>query len=160
VIDAAWLRARPDARAMVLDRTRALLSELRGAPVPRCAVHGDFWRGNIARTGGQLRIFDWEWASLHGAPMFDLWTYELAELRVRAAAGDDDLAAPVRDALERVAAELSRRSLPTELAPATLPAVLARLAFRIHGATGFEDRMEKPSARVMASVEDVLRNTA
>jgi hypothetical protein len=160
VIDAAWLRARPDARAMVLDRTRSLLSELRGAPVPRCAVHGDFWRGNIARTGGQLRIFDWEWASLHGAPMFDLWTYELAELRVRAAAGDDDFAAPLRDALERVAAELSRRSLPTELAPATLPAVLARLAFRIHGATGFEDRMEKPSARVMASVEDVLCNTA
>jgi hypothetical protein len=155
-IDDAWGRARPSSRAGVAERTRALLADLRGSRVPRCAVHGDFWRGNIARDGGRLRIFDWEWAELQGTPMFDRWTYELAELRMRASRGEHDLADPLARALERVTADLAPTELASELALATLPAVLARLAYRIRNATGLDDRMETPSALVMTAVEEVL----
>jgi hypothetical protein len=75
----AWRLAAPGRDDAVVSRVRELLGPLRGAIVPRCAVHGDFWRGNVAARDGSIRVFDWEWAALEGSPFFDLWTFELAE---------------------------------------------------------------------------------
>ena len=71
----AWGRARPEAAETLIARTRDLLRRLEGLPVERCAVHGDFWSGNLARRGEQLRVYDWEWAREAGTPFFDLWTW-------------------------------------------------------------------------------------
>src|SRR5207253_811045 len=45
VVQEAWRRARPVREAAVAARVSELLGELRGHPVIRCGVHGDFWRG-------------------------------------------------------------------------------------------------------------------
>ena len=77
----AWRRARPHQVDPVVRRVRDLVGELRGSRAPRCAMHGDFWRGNVARGEGSMRVYDWEWLQLEGRPFFDIWTFELGELR-------------------------------------------------------------------------------
>jgi hypothetical protein len=157
-IEDGWKRAGPARTAEVIGRVQRLLATLRGAPVPRSAVHGDFWPGNIARKGDEVRIFDWEWAELEGLPSFDLWTYDLGELRMQALRGTgiDALTRSLAVGLSRVEEEMAARSIPAQLALATLPGVIARLALRIRSVTGLEDEMEIPSRHVMAAVENVL----
>ena len=72
------------------------LEALRGASVPRCAVHGDFWRGNLALRDGTLRVFDWEWGALEGDPFLDPWMYEIGPLRALGAESGDVLDAEMR----------------------------------------------------------------
>ena len=145
----AWRLAAPGSEDAVVDRVRALLGPLRGAVMPRCAVHGDFWRGNVAARDDAIRVYDWEWAAHDGTPLFDLWTYELAELRVRARDGADGLEAGLEDAVERIRAELRDRGIDERFALAMLAPVLGGLAFRIRDRLGMPDAMEQPSISVM-----------
>ena len=133
-VDAAWGVIRPHALVPLRGRVAALMRELRDSAVPRSAVHGDFWHGNLAIADGQLRVYDWEWAALEGTPFIDLWTYELGVLLrpPPAAPPDDDLVA----ASKRVMAELRRRRIDPRFALATLAPSLGRLAIRMRVATG------------------------
>jgi len=152
----SWRLAGRATEDAVVARLRALLAPLRGATVPRCAVHADFWHGNIASCGGAVRIFDWEWARLEGTPLFDLWTYDIAELRIRARAGDRALDESLRSALRRVEDELRLRGLDERLALATLAPVLGALSFRVRRRLGMPDEMEQPSIAVMEAAEPLL----
>jgi hypothetical protein len=159
----AWCRARPASAATVIADAERLLRTLEGRPVRRCAVHGDFWRGNIAYRrsnssdrDGQLRIYDWEWAQPEGTPFFDLWTTELGVLRRRAEEGEPELTQAVRDALARVASELERQSLDPGFARATLAPSLGWLVFRVRRLTGVAGGGEAASLRLMAAVESLL----
>jgi hypothetical protein len=151
-----WRLAGRPAEDAVAARLRSLLAPLRGAIVPRCAVHGDFWRGNIAACERSIRVYDWEWCRLDGTPLVDLWTYELAELRLRARTGDQALEALLRDALGRVESELRERGLDERLALATLAPVLGELSFRVRRRLGMPDEMERPSIAVIAATEHLL----
>jgi hypothetical protein len=153
----AWRLAPAPSAADVADRVGALLGAMVGAPMPRCAVHGDFWRGNIAAVGDDLRVADWEWAASDGTPLFDLWTYELAELRWRAAKGERELEPALSAALGRVCDGLAERSLDSRWAMAMLAPVLAELSFRIRRRIGVPDGMEAPSMVVMRAAERLLR---
>ena len=99
--------------------------------MPRCAVHGDFWRGNIAVDGTRLRVYDWEWAAPSGHPLLDLWSYELGELRGRAGTPGGDRAGSCRGAAARVEAELEARGLDRRLALALLLPVTAEVGYRV-----------------------------
>jgi hypothetical protein len=157
----AWERARPQAAPAVTERAEALLRALEAQPVPRCAVHGDFWAGNIAQRGPELRVYDWEWARADGAPFFDLWTSELGVLRERAEKGEAELLSSLRAALARVEDELRRRALDDRFALATLPPSLGELAFRVRRATGVAGGAEAESARLMDATAVLLgANTA
>lgn len=153
----AWRLAAPGREGDVVSRVHALIRPLRGAIVPRCAVHGDFWRGNVAARDGAIRVYDWEWAALEGDPWFDLWTYELADLRVRARDGERELEARLEAAAERVRAEVRERGLDERFALATLAPVLGALSFRIRGRLGMPDGMEPHSISVMRAAERLLR---
>jgi hypothetical protein len=124
--------------------------------LPRCAVHGDFWRGNVAARDGSVRVYDWEWAAADGMPLFDLWTYELAELRLLARAGGGQLESELGNALVRLQTELRRRELDDRLALATLAPVLGALSFRIRKRLAMPDEMERHSLAVMAAAERLL----
>jgi hypothetical protein len=152
----AW-RLAGDADAPAVTAAAARLQALVGVAAPSCAVHGDFWRGNIGVDGAAIRVADWEWATLRGSSLFDLWTYELAEMRWRAAHGQSDLEADVRSALRRVTDELRVRGIDTRWALAMLAPVLAELSFRIRLRIGMPDGMEVPSAIVMRAVDAVIR---
>ena len=152
----AWRLAGTGTEDQVAARVRELMAPLRGSAVPRCPVHGDFWRGNVAALDGSVRVFDWEWAALDGTPLVDLWTYELAELRLLARQGeralDDELAA----ALARVQAELASRRLDERLALATLAPTVGALSFRIRTRLEMPDEMERHSVPVLAAAERLL----
>lgn len=152
----AWRLAGLPTADAVEARTRALLEPLRGTVVPRCAVHGDFWRENIAAVDGETRVYDWEWARLDGTPMFDLWTYDLAELRLRARKGEGSLEQQLEPALERVCGELRLRGVDDRLALATLAPVLGALSFRVRTRLSMSDEMERHSIRVMRAAEQLL----
>jgi hypothetical protein len=152
----AWSRARPDAAEAEVARARARLREVEGLPVPRCAVHGDFWSGNLARRGERLRVYDWEWARESGTPFFDLWTWELGPLRRRAERGDGDLAAALTAAHARVAAELHARGGDPRFAAATLAGALGELTFRVRRATGVPGGAEAESALLMDAAAALL----
>lgn len=53
-----------------LERVRSQASLLQGTSP--CAMHGDFWRGNVRVEGTALRVFDWEFTEVAGNPYFDL----------------------------------------------------------------------------------------
>ncbi len=152
----AWRLARRPAEDVVVERVRALLAPLRGVPMPRCAVHGDFWHGNVAAREGSVRVYDWEWAVVDGTPLVDLWTYELAKLRIHARDGGARLDESLRDALEHVRAGLRRRELDVRLALATLAPVLGLLSFRVRRRLRMPDEMERASIAVMATAERLL----
>jgi Phosphotransferase enzyme family len=47
--------------------------------VPRTAVHGDFWFGNLLVDAGEVRgVVDWEAATMAGAPVRDLARFALS----------------------------------------------------------------------------------
>ena len=51
---------------------------LRGNAVPRTAVHGDFWSGNLLMDGrGLTGVVDWEAGSISGEPVRDLVRFAL-----------------------------------------------------------------------------------
>src|SRR5205085_10117587 len=126
-IEIAWGRHAPDDHEAVAARVGELARGLLGAELPACAVHGDFWRGNIAHTGEHMRVYDWEWAELTGRPLFDLWTYELAELRQSASepGTDAELEAATVAALGRVEDDLRAWGLDPRFARASLAPALA-----------------------------------
>jgi hypothetical protein len=152
----AWGRNGSSRGADLLVRVRELGAALRGVPVTRCAVHGDFWRGNLAAGGGALRVYDWEWLELDGQPFFDAWTFELGELRHAADRGGHDFAEPLARGLERVEKEFERRGLDPRFALLTLAPTLGRLTFRVRSEMGYEGGNEEASGRVMAAAEELL----
>jgi hypothetical protein len=152
----AWRRARPAKADAVSSRVERLLGELEGVPVPRCGVHGDFWRDNIAQQDGHLRVYDWEWAQPEGPPFFDLWTAELGLLRRQAEEGNSDVVETTREALARVRAEHVRRGLDERFALAMLAPSLGQLMFRMRRATGSPGGAEAESVQVMAATELLL----
>jgi hypothetical protein len=152
----AWQRARPATAEAVVSRVERLLGDLEGVPVPRCGVHGDFWRDNIAQRNGRLRVYDWEWAQAEGPPFFDLWTTELGLLRRQAEEGSPRLDESTREALARVRAEHDRRGLDPRFALATLAPSLGQLMFRLRRATGRPGGAEAESVRIMAAAELLL----
>ena len=152
----AWRLARLPTEDAVVARTRTLLEPLRGTVVPRCAVHGDFWRENVAAADGAVRVYDWEWARLDGTPFFDLWTYDLAELRLRARRGEGSLERHLEPALEHVRGELRQRGLDDRFALATLAPVLGTLSFRVRTRLAMPDEMERHSIAVMRAAEQLL----
>ncbi len=156
----AWERGDSTRVGDLLGRVRELSAALRGIPVARCAVHGDFWRGNLAASGAAMRVYDWEWLQLDGLPFFDIWTFELGELRHAAERGAHDFAEPLAQRLERVEAELGRRGLDPRFALLTLAPTLGRLTFRVRSVMGYEGGDEEASARVMAAAEELLLRRA
>ncbi|HEX9093430.1 MAG TPA: phosphotransferase [Coriobacteriia bacterium] len=156
----AWRRERSVSAEAIIAQVDGLLQALEGQLVRRCAVHGDFWRGNIARGDGELRVYDWEWAEEQGTPFFDLWTFELGVLRKKAEDGECDLRQPLVEAVARVSAELEAQGLHRGFALATLAPSLARLVFRVRRATGLPGGAEAESVRLMAAVEGLLPESA
>jgi hypothetical protein len=151
-----WNRARPLAAEAVGARTHELLRALEGRPVDRCAVHGDFWSGNLALRGRRLRVYDWEWARDPGTPFFDLWTWELGPLRRRAELGERDLTDALAAAMERVASELRDRGLDPAFACAMLPGALAELTYRVRWATGMAGGAEAASALLLDGAAAII----
>jgi hypothetical protein len=156
----AWRRARPGVAVEVTARACGLLRRLEGLPVDRCAIHGDFWRGNLAHRGDRLRVYDWEWARERGTPFFDLWTWELGPLRRQAEIGDGDFAPRLADAVTRVAERLRAQDLDPRFAAATLAGALGELTFRLRRATGAAGGAEAESARLMDATAAVLASIA
>lgn len=55
-----------------------IYERLRGNAVPRTAVHGDFWSGNLLMNGqGLTGVVDWEAGSISGEPVRDLVRFAL-----------------------------------------------------------------------------------
>ena len=153
----AWGFARPrTGRAMVAAIARRL-RDLEGEEAPVCAVHGDFWRGNLAAVGDALRVYDWEWARLEGRPFLDVWTYELADLeRSTAGVADDRLAEWCANRGARIEQQLRERGLDPRFALATLAPSLAELSFRVRILTGMPGGNEAGARRLMAALEELL----
>jgi len=155
-VERGWRRYRRSAADAVVDEVRRRMIALLGRPVPRCGLHGDFWRGNIAGSADDLRVYDWEWAQLRCPPFFDMWTYELADLRADAvrpgACVEDELAA----ALPRVRGQISRAGLDEDFAEATLAPSAAILAIRIRDATATPNGWEDAAPVLFRAVETVL----
>lgn len=152
----AWRRARPDRERTVAGRVAKLLLELRGASVMNCAVHGDFWLGNMTHRDGKLRIYDWEWTELKGRPFFDIWMYELGELRQRAERGETELEGPLTESLGRVRAELEQRGIDARFALGTLAPAIGLITFRERRATGLPGGGEESSRHLMRVAEELL----
>lgn len=156
-LEFGWRTARPESAQPVAERVQALLAELRGVPVPRSAVHGDYWRGNLASDLTRLRVFDWEWTRPLGPPFQDVWTYELGELREQAmAVPAEELDEAMQLALERVEQQLAEYGLDPRFALATLAPAIAELSFRVRRETGRPGGNELGAALVMESVEELL----
>ncbi|HEX8121466.1 MAG TPA: hypothetical protein VF549_09400 [Solirubrobacteraceae bacterium] len=132
------------------------LASVDGADLPVCAVHGDFWRGNVAHDETTLRVFDWEWARLEGGPLFDLWTYELSDAQFECHRPRAELAERLRAARRRVERELENGGLAPQLAAAALPGAVAELILRPRRATGSPGAAEPGLLLLLGPVEDVL----
>jgi hypothetical protein len=61
-----------------LDRLAELHEKLRQQSVPRTAVHGDLWSGNVLVAGRRIMgVVDWECGSVSGEPVRDLARFAL-----------------------------------------------------------------------------------
>jgi aminoglycoside phosphotransferase len=61
-----------------LERLAGIHERLRSNAVPRTAVHGDFWSGNLLMDGRRLTgVVDWEAGSISGEPVRDLVRFAL-----------------------------------------------------------------------------------
>lgn len=61
-----------------LDRLSEIYARLRRNAVPRTAIHGDLWFGNVFVAGGQASgVVDWESGATSGEPMRDLVRFAL-----------------------------------------------------------------------------------
>jgi peptidoglycan/xylan/chitin deacetylase (PgdA/CDA1 family) len=140
------------------EHIRAGLEALRGAAVPLVVEHRDFWAGNIAATPDEMRVYDWEWTAIDGRPFFDLWTWELADLRHAPSAGAGHDLSMLAESLRFVERELVARDIDPAFARLTLPAVIGEITFRGDRATG--GRIEKAqSVRVMDAAAQLVTPT-
>jgi hypothetical protein len=159
-VERAWRAGRPATATETADRVRALLASLEGAAVPVCAVHGDFWPGNVAVLDGEMRVFDWEWSQPDGRPFFDHWTWELGPLRIAAERDAQGLMERLELALRHVERRLAGAAIDPAFGLATIAPSLAELAFRRRWTLGEPDGREPGSARLMAAVELLLERRA
>jgi hypothetical protein len=131
------------------------LEALRGASVPCCAVHGDFWRGNLALRDGTLRVFDWEWGALEGDPFLDPWMYEIGPLRGLDAESGDVLDAEMRQAVRNVETALGALDVDPAFAAPMGAVVVAEIVGRVRRATGRSSAWEataRPFLRALARI--------
>jgi hypothetical protein len=156
VIEEAWSILRPERTGPVLRWASAEIERLADLSFRPCGVHGDYWRGNIATRGGELRVYDWEWWRERDHPLFDPWTYELADVRWWAESDPGGLEAALGSGLDRIEAEAEVRGLERAAARALLLGVLGELAVRGRRVSGHQSPPEIPYARVMAAAERVL----
>jgi hypothetical protein len=156
-VQSAWRRLRPESTERIVERTRAALVHLHGSPVLRCAIHGDFSPCNLAQLDGQLKVFDWEWASMDALPFIDLWAYQLSELEWWLAnegrAGSDDL---LRRACGLIEIELEQRGIDPAFAFATLPVVLAEFVMRFRRTLGRPGTWESSGRQLMPVLERLI----
>ena len=155
----AWRTLRPHTAAPLLDAAAELLAELRGASVPRCAVHGDYWRGNLAVRERALRVFDWEWGGELGDPFLDRWCLELCELHP-SQVGWEPPVVRLGDALARMRVAFERDRLDSAFALATLAPVVATLARRHRSATGTLSGWGARALPLMRAAERLLLGRA
>jgi hypothetical protein len=139
----------------VVARTTELLRALEGGPVPRGVRHGDLWRGNVAVDGAAMRIYDWEWTYLEAPPFFDLWTYDVAEIRHRTLHGTGR-PRPLADAVAGVAAQLRDRGVDERFALATLAPSASELTFRSRWEDGPDSGSEEGSTPLFEDIEEML----
>jgi aminoglycoside phosphotransferase (APT) family kinase protein len=153
----AWMLLHPDSAAGAVRRARMRLEPLHGVPLLRCVTHGDFSPTNLAAVGEQLKVLDWEWCTLQGAPHFDLWSYQLAELHWQMRnRGARQLDRRIADAARFVEGQLQAIGAERAFALATLPLVLAELVVRVRRTFGRLGPWEQSSARLLAAVEALL----
>jgi len=149
-----WSESSLGGASQLCHHVGAQLGALRGADVPVVAEHRDFWAGNISMAADELRVFDWEWTRLEGRPFFDLWTYDIAEIR---GCETNGLAADLRmlrSSLRRVEDELVLRGIDPAFARLTLPSVVGEITFRGDWATGdtFDKRRSVEVMRAAAQI--------
>jgi hypothetical protein len=132
-----------------------LLRALEGRPVPRGVRHGDLWRGNVALDGDAMRIYDWEWTYLEAPPFFDLWTYDVAEIRNQILHGRGR-PRPLDDAVAGVAAQLRGLDVDEGFALATLAPSAAELTFRSRWEDGPDSGSEEGSIPLFEDIERLL----
>lgn len=139
-------------RAAVGSRLRALI----GTSVPRCAVHGDFWRGNIAMQDGRLRVFDWEWGALEGDPFLDPWMYEIGPLRAPATESADGLRTAMRRAVENVKSALRALDVDPAFAAPMGAVVVSEIASRVRRAIGVPSPWEATAQPFLSTLAVLL----
>ena len=154
-VESAWSAIRGPQTAEVAARVASHLEPLQGSDVPWCAVHGDFWEGNLVHRHGGLRVYDWEWAIPRGRPFLDPWTYEFG-LMLDALDGERDLVAVLRESLRNVEDWLERRRLDSRFAIATMAPAIAELAIRMRRTTGTPGPAEVPLGKIMAASEELM----
>ena len=152
----AWRLLRPERERAVTSAVRELIAAFVGAPVYDCAVHGDFWAGNMSARDEQLRVSDWEWAELAGTPVFDIWVYELCELVQLAQAGETGIDEKLRAALARVALELKAANIDPRFAQALLAPTLADMSTRVRSALGLAGPWEREVQPLLVATETIL----
>lgn len=155
-VDFAWGEASPESRTEALAAAARLVESLRGASVAECAVHGDFWRGNVACRDGAVRVYDWEWARATGRPFFDLWTYELGALRHDPPEALEAAVDAMRAALGRVEDQLEARGLHRGFALATLAPVVGELAYRVRRVRGQAPANEQRAVQLVQAADRLL----
>jgi hypothetical protein len=141
---------------LIAEAVRSRLTALRGSRVPQCAVHGDFWCGNIGLRDGLLRIFDWEWGSIEGHPFVDLWMFELGALRQAAmdkATGFDE---QMRRAVSHVEAGLAGIGVDPRFALAMGAPVVAEVTGRILRVTGKHSAWEKTAPAFLHALQRLM----
>ncbi|MEA2124452.1 MAG: hypothetical protein QOI80_1234 [Solirubrobacteraceae bacterium] len=145
----------PEAPAL-FERTRVALEGAVGTTLPDTVVHGDYWPGNIARCGDRVRLFDWEWGESAGNPAFDRWTYELADVRSRAASGTAGIAEVLDAAMADVTDSLGDLAVDPHLARGMLAPSALRLVTRIRLEASRENGWESAAPGMLAAIEEVL----
>lgn len=61
-----------------IERLESICERLRANRIPRTAVHGDFWFGNVLTVGGRVTgVVDWELGVASGEPVRDLVRFPL-----------------------------------------------------------------------------------
>jgi hypothetical protein len=139
IAESGWRRYSPGNADQVLANLEGDLANLAAAPVPRCAVHGDFWSGNlVSRTGGGIRVFDWEWGDTRGLPFFDLWMLELGLLRPMAVERRPELREALSAGVNRVRTQLQSARIDAGFALPFLSVSAAELVTRVRRHTGRE----------------------
>ncbi len=156
VVRDAWTAHRPQTCDTVCAAVSRRMRLLRGVPVGRCVIHGDFWSGNIATDGRVLRVFDWEWSRRDETPFLDYWTYELNPLRSLAVEGCFELDALFAAAEDRVRGLIEHAGLDGRFAVATLAPVVGHLVTRVRRLTGEANGWENAAGPFLAAVESTI----
>ncbi len=156
MLDFAWAQADPDRAAAALALQRERWEELRAAPLPRCAVHGDFWRGNVAvarRRPARLRLG----VGVHERPPAVRPVDATSSPRSAGAASRrTSLVARLEAACRRVEAELGVRGLDPRLARVLLMPVAAELGYRVRRVRGTPPDHEDRARALLLAADRLL----